>query len=99
MSELEKLIEQKKEIERRIKELKENARYFGENAVIRVDKYKRCAGAKEMFRVSAKRMSYNDISNQRYISLVDVPMIEKSEALNFLYEVYDGLSECLKECD
>ena len=99
MTELEKLIEQKKEIERRIKELKEKPRYFGEDNVIKVDKYKRCAGAKEMFRVSAKRMSYNDLSNQRYISLVDVPMIEKSEALNFLVDVYHGLSECLKECD
>lgn len=97
MTELEKLIEQKKEIERRIKELKEQPIYFGEDAVIRADKYKRCSGAKEMFRISAKRMSYNDISNQRYISLVDVPMEDKDEAIEYLAMIEQGLAEYLKE--
>ena len=97
MTELEKLIEQKKEIERRIKELKEQPRYFGEGKVIKVDKYKRCTGAKEMFRVSAKRMSYNEVTDGRYIALIDVPMEDKDEAIEYLAMIVLGLEECLKE--
>lgn len=99
MTELEKLIEQKKEIERRIKELKEKPRYFGEGEAIKVDKYKRCAGAKEMFRVSAKRMSYNDFSDGKYIGLIDVPIEDKDEAIEYLATIKQGLAEYFKECD
>lgn len=97
MTELEKLIEQKKEIERRIKELKEQPRCFGEGEVIKVDKYRRCAGAKEMFRVSAKRMSYNEVTDGRYIALIDVPMEDKDEAIEYLAMIVLGLEEYFKE--
>lgn len=96
MTELEKLIEQKKEIERRIKELKEQPRYFGEGEVIKVDKYRRCSGAKEMFRVSAKRMSYNEVTDGRYIALIDVPIEDKGEAIEYLAMINKGLAEYFK---
>lgn len=97
MTELEKLIEQKKEIERRIKELKEKPKYFGDGEVIKVDKYKRCVGAKEMFRVSVKRMSYNEVTDGRYIALIDVPMEDKDEAIEYLAVIEQGLAEYFKE--
>lgn len=97
MTELEKLIEQKKEIERRIKELKDNSKCYGLDAEIKVDSYKRCSGAKEMFRVSAKRMSYNEYSDGKYIGLVDVPMEDKGEAIEYLAMIEQGLAEYLKE--
>lgn len=96
MTELEKLIEQKKEIERRIKELKEQPRYFGECEVVKVDKYKRCVGAKEMFRVSVKRMSYNEVTDGRYVALVDVPIEDENEAIEFLTELNHGLFKYLE---
>ena len=44
MTELEKLIEQKKEIERRIKELKDNSKYYGSDAEIKVaPELKKCS--------------------------------------------------------
>lgn len=97
MTELEKLIEQKKEIERRIKELKEQPKYYGSDAEIKVDSYKRCSGAKEMFRVSAKKMSYNEYSDGKYIGLVDVPIEDKDEAIEHLAMIEQGLAEYFKE--
>ena len=99
MTELEKLIEQKKEIERRIKELKEQPKYYGSDAEIKVDSYKRCSGAKEMFRVSAKKMSYNEYSDGKYIGLVDVPIEDKDEAIEHLATLSHGLIEYLRESD
>ena len=97
MTELEKLIEQKKEIERRIKQIKDQVQYFGEDKIVKVDKYQRCAKAKEMFRVSITRMSYNDTSDGRYVSLIDVPMEDKDIAIDYLLDVNQALSEYLKE--
>ena len=97
MTELEKLIEQKKEIERRIKELKEQPKYYGSDAEIKVDKYKRFSGAKEMFRVSAKKMSYNEVTDGRYIALIDVPIEDKDEAIEYLAMIEQGLAEYFKE--
>lgn len=91
MTELEMLMEQKREIERKIKELRSKEEVYGVGGIVKCER-KRWGSSREFYRVCAKRMSYNDVTNTKYISLVEVDVKKTKEAIAHIRKIRDGLN-------
>lgn len=91
MTELEMLMEQKREIERKIKEIRSKEEVYGVDGIVKCER-KRWGSSREFYRVCAKRMSYNEVTNTRYISLVEVDVKDKAEAVWHIRKIVDGLN-------
>ena len=91
MTELEVLMEQKKEIERKIRELRMKEETYGIDGIVKCER-KRWGTSREFYRVCAKRMSYNDVSDMKYMSLVEVDVERKKEAVEHIRKIRDGLN-------
>ena len=99
MTELERLIEEKRSIERRIRELRNTTRTYGKDGVLKVESTQRCAKSKDFYKVSVKRQSYNDRTDNSYMALVEVPVENKEKANDFLADIYYALREYLETLD